>query len=149
MFAETICEDLNLPLKDFVSRIASAIRERLRDAELPVSSTAVRHSEETPKGSGIDDQEVAWWRRHRVRSRDGEVPADTKSNDELWTAEQLQSMMDEQAEFYDLRIRIQLDIISGTMNLQDSFEWDLRSGTSPEEFAEVYAADLGLNGEFK
>ena len=58
-------------------------------------------------------------------------------------------MVDEQAEFYDLRIRIQLDIISGTMNLQDSFEWDLRSGTSPEEFAEVYAADLGLNGEFK
>ncbi len=43
----------------------------------------------------------------------------------------------------------QLDIISGTLNLVDSFEWDLESGTSPEEFAEVYAADLGLNGEFK
>jgi SWI/SNF-related matrix-associated actin-dependent regulator of chromatin subfamily B protein 1 len=152
MFAETICEDLNLPLKDFVPRIATAIRERLREAELPASSTAVRQAEGGEGDVGIGEEELAWWRRHRVKSREKTAPmgdSPAVSEDELWTIDRLQSMMVEQADFYDLRIRIQLDIVSGTMNLQDAFEWDLRSGTSPEEFAEVYAADLGLNGEFK
>lgn len=35
------------------------------------------------------------------------------------------------------------------MHLSDTFEWELTSTVTPEEFAEVYAADLGLNGEFK
>lgn len=35
------------------------------------------------------------------------------------------------------------------MELTDTFEWDLLSTVTPEEFADVYAADLGLNGEFK
>ena len=43
----------------------------------------------------------------------------------------------------------QLDIISGVMHLTDCFEWDIQSDITPEQFAEVYASDLGLNGEFK
>lgn len=35
------------------------------------------------------------------------------------------------------------------MHLTDCFEWDLQSDVTPEQFAEIYAADLGLNGEFK
>jgi hypothetical protein len=35
------------------------------------------------------------------------------------------------------------------MHLTDCFEWDIQSEVTPEQFAEVYAADLGLNGEFK
>jgi hypothetical protein len=36
------------------------------------------------------------------------------------------------------------------MKLDDQFEWDLENeNASPEEFAEVYAQDLGLNGEFR
>lgn len=36
------------------------------------------------------------------------------------------------------------------MKLDDQFEWDLDNTTaSPEEFAEVYAQDLGLAGEFR
>lgn len=36
------------------------------------------------------------------------------------------------------------------MNLIDQFEWDMSDSTnSPEMFAEVYVADLGLSGEFK
>ncbi|KAG6863503.1 hypothetical protein C0993_011256, partial [Termitomyces sp. T159_Od127] len=34
--------------------------------------------------------------------------------------------------------------------LDDQFEWDLENeAVTPEEFAEVYVQDLGLNGEFK
>lgn len=44
----------------------------------------------------------------------------------------------------------QLDVVVGSMKLDDQFEWDLdNSNASPEDFAEVYAQDLGLGGEFK
>jgi SWI/SNF-related matrix-associated actin-dependent regulator of chromatin subfamily B member 1 len=36
------------------------------------------------------------------------------------------------------------------MKLDDQFEWDLdNEDASPEEFAEVYTQELGLNGEFR
>lgn len=36
------------------------------------------------------------------------------------------------------------------MKLDDQFEWDLDNpDASPEHFAEVYAKELGLGGEFK
>ncbi len=38
----------------------------------------------------------------------------------------------------------------GSIKLDDQFEWDLdNADASPEEFAEVYARELGLVGEFK
>ena len=44
----------------------------------------------------------------------------------------------------------QLDIIVGSIKLDDQFEWDLDNPTTlPEEFAEVYTQELGLGGEFK
>lgn len=44
----------------------------------------------------------------------------------------------------------QLDIISGSVKLEDQFEWDLdNADPSPERFAEIYAKELGLGGEFK
>lgn len=36
------------------------------------------------------------------------------------------------------------------MRLDDQFEWDLENvDASPEDFADVYAQELGLGGEFK
>lgn len=36
------------------------------------------------------------------------------------------------------------------MKLEDQFEWDIDSpDPSPEHFAEVYAKELGLGGEFR
>jgi SWI/SNF-related matrix-associated actin-dependent regulator of chromatin subfamily B protein 1 len=44
----------------------------------------------------------------------------------------------------------QLDIIVGSMKLDDQFEWDLgNEEASPEEFAEIYGQELGLGGEFR
>lgn len=42
----------------------------------------------------------------------------------------------------------QVDIIVGTQNLTDSFEWDLNSLVTPEEFALSHTKELGLSGEF-
>ncbi|KAI3624157.1 SNF5 [Malassezia furfur] len=44
-----------------------------------------------------------------------------------------------------------LDILVGAQNLVDQFEWDLLDpdAQSAERFAETFAADLGLAGEFK
>ncbi|KAF8270064.1 hypothetical protein EI94DRAFT_1723769 [Lactarius quietus] len=48
-----------------------------------------------------------------------------------------------------MRILIRLDIGIGSMKLDDQFEWDIENpGASPEQFAEVYARELGLGGEF-
>lgn len=51
----------------------------------------------------------------------------------------------------ELRILIKLDILVGAQNLVDQFEWDILSADSmgAERFAEAFAADLGLPGEFK
>ncbi|PWN33435.1 SNF5-domain-containing protein, partial [Meira miltonrushii] len=49
-----------------------------------------------------------------------------------------------------MRIQIKLDITVGAMNLVDQFEWDVSDdGSSAEDFASTFAADLGLSGEFK
>lgn len=44
---------------------------------------------------------------------------------------------------------MQLDILVGTMKLDDQFEWDVGCTTnSPEAFATLYTTELGLPGEF-
>lgn len=49
-----------------------------------------------------------------------------------------------------LDIHFQLDIIVGSMKLDDQFEWDIDNvKVSPEHFAEVYTRDLDLSGEFR
>jgi SWI/SNF-related matrix-associated actin-dependent regulator of chromatin subfamily B protein 1 len=53
-------------------------------------------------------------------------------------------------DFYMLMSGKKLDIVVGSMKLEDQFEWDLDNvHASPEQFAEVYGADLGLTGEYK
>ncbi|KAH8097112.1 hypothetical protein BXZ70DRAFT_895483 [Cristinia sonorae] len=50
----------------------------------------------------------------------------------------------------EMRILVKLDIIVGSVKLEDQLEWDLENtDPSPERFAEVYANELGLAGEFK
>ncbi|PPQ68608.1 hypothetical protein CVT24_005426 [Panaeolus cyanescens] len=58
--------------------------------------------------------------------------------------------IDEASMHEDMRILIKLDIIVAAIKLDDQFEWDLDNPhASPEGFAEVYAQELGLSGEFK
>ena len=45
---------------------------------------------------------------------------------------------------------MKLDITVGEMQLDDQFEWDIKSlDPTPEQFAEIYSSDLSLAGEFK
>ncbi|KAJ3281306.1 SWI SNF, matrix associated, actin dependent regulator of chromatin, sub b, member 1 [Borealophlyctis nickersoniae] len=48
----------------------------------------------------------------------------------------------------DNRTVIKLDLHVGEVHLRDRFEWDLASPMTPEEFARLLVADLGLGGEF-
>ena len=74
---------------------------------------------------------------------DHEEPVD----DEVMTVEEAMSRFGT-GQGEDLRVLIRVDIIVGTQNLSDTFEWDLNSTVSPEEFAESHCRELGLNGEF-
>lgn len=50
---------------------------------------------------------------------------------------------------HEMRVVIKLDITVGSVQLTDQFEWDVSDlDASPERFAEIYATDLGLSGEF-
>ena len=63
------------------------------------------------------------------------------------TVEELSASMEgESGE--DLRLLIKIDIMVGTQNLSDTFEWDINSEVTPEEFAASYCRELGLSGEF-
>ena len=48
-----------------------------------------------------------------------------------------------------LSLSLQLNIHVGNISLVDQFEWDISNPrNSPEEFARMLCADLGLGGEF-
>lgn len=68
-------------------------------------------------------------------------------------AQSIKSQLDSHPEFgednVDQRIMIKLNIHVGSVSLVDQFEWDASDReNSPEEFARVLAAELGLGGEF-
>lgn len=156
MFARTLCEDFNLPEKSFVDKIAARIREAVAEAAgiESVPGSALSH-----RGNGLLEDDD-WWHKWRSdlftksikleeEDEDDEDSQEGSDSDIPLPAEELMARLGEMPHSQDLRIKIQLDIISGTMQLSDTFEWDLLSSVTPEEFAETYAADLGLNGEFK
>lgn len=120
----------------------------------------------------LDDEDVKWWESWRKRSRQEstftrsmslrnqrkrrrvtsvkveESDAFETDKEMPHTADEIE--VDEKTVHEDLRILIKLDIIVGSMKLDDQFEWDLENvDASPEHFADVYAKELGLGGEFK
>ncbi|KAJ4489990.1 hypothetical protein J3R30DRAFT_3653479 [Lentinula aciculospora] len=73
---------------------------------------------------------------------------DTLLDERPMTVEEFE--IDEGKMTEDMRIVIKLDIIVGSMKLDDQFEWDIDNyKASPEQFAEIYTQDLGLSGEFR
>ncbi|TFK31601.1 hypothetical protein BDQ12DRAFT_671742 [Crucibulum laeve] len=137
-------------------------------------------AEDTLLKGTLDEENASWWESWRKRVRfessaasrsaskrgrkkrktikeedaddedegDGDFIMSDVDQEKPMTLEEL--AVDEHTMREDMRILIKLDIIVGSMKLDDQFEWDLENeNASPEDFSEVYTQELGLGGEFK
>ncbi|CAE6541305.1 unnamed protein product [Rhizoctonia solani] len=84
----------------------------------------------------MSEAKEEWWPKWRSREDVDEPEAELEEKDKETNEE--------------LPVLVKVDVIVGTMDLTDQFEWDINDAhNSPEEFAEVYCKELGLGGEFK
>ncbi|KIK95677.1 hypothetical protein PAXRUDRAFT_140130 [Paxillus rubicundulus Ve08.2h10] len=118
----------------------------------------------------LDEESVQWWESWRKRpkrdissrgvasnSRGKKRKLKVENSDGLSVSDGKERRraideidVDEKNMHEDLRILIKLDIIVGSMKLDDQFEWNLdNQEASPEQFADIYAKELGLGGEFR
>lgn len=117
------------------------IRE-VDDDETETDSSPVSDEIRTDSGVDNDDQVKV------VTFEDTDMDMDEKRQQERpMTVEELSASLEgESGE--DLRLLIKIDIMVGVQNLSDTFEWDINSEVTPEEFAASYCRELGLSGEF-
>ncbi|OCH92769.1 SNF5-domain-containing protein [Obba rivulosa] len=125
----------------------------------------------------MEEEDAAWWEawRKRVRSDTGwkttstpdtrsrkrrkvvkeeivEQPdplgSDAMDVDKTMAVHEFED--DESLAHEEMRILVKLDIIVGSVKLEDQFEWDMdNADPTPEQFAELYCRELGLGGEFR
>lgn len=178
VFAASICDDFGVPAPTFSAKIAAAIHERIAEyrdqvapAELPGPSLQGKLNTEGDEDSKaladlfrrireVDDESDASPVSDEVRTDPGmdtedhvkvvtfqDTDMDVKQEERPMTVEELSaSMKEDYGE--DLRLLIKVDIMVGSQNLSDTFEWDINSEVTPEEFASSYCRELGLSGEF-
>jgi len=167
LFAQSICDDFKLPPAQFIPKIVATIKERVREYQDQVMPLQANKRPELA-GRGIideDDPETCdMLELFRSAHEDDEVKTqgtdqddshirivsfdDEVLDDKVMTVEEIMADLPPTPEQDELRILIKIDIIVGTQNLVDTFEWDLNSEVTPEEFAQSYCVDLGLSGEF-
>ncbi|WVQ70519.1 hypothetical protein IAR50_000038 [Cryptococcus sp. DSM 104548] len=178
LFAQTLCDDFGVPHHIFAPRIITAINERVHEYKDQVLPLAQRHSRDdcrgkldpegdaeskalcevfrraknwnrdedeeevkTDPGAAMDDEDI------KIVSDDHDHPDTGLDESRPWTLEEAMSLVPENCA-EELRILIKLDILIGAQSLTDSFEWDLGSTVTPEEFAGMYVTELGLSLEF-
>ncbi|KAF7366705.1 hypothetical protein MSAN_00928600 [Mycena sanguinolenta] len=167
-FAQTVVEDYNLP-HTYHAVITKTIQEQLSDyrahsASYEGDSWDLAVTEDTLRAGTLEGKSAAWWSAWRKRLRTERAGRGgkthkrrkvVKEDDDMDTADERPMTVEEftfdpKALQDDMRILIRLDIIVGSIKLDDQFEWDLdNASASPESFAEIYAKELGLGGEFK
>ncbi|WWC92081.1 uncharacterized protein L201_007035 [Kwoniella dendrophila CBS 6074] len=183
LFAQSLCDDFQVPAQHFLSRIVAAIQERVQEYQDQVLPIVQRLPKEDYKGKldpeGDGEARAMFEIFRRVREGSGieeEIKTDPgeEVNDEIkivsledanglglddvdeipkfederpMTVEEAMEVLPKE-ENEELRILIKVDIIIGTQNLSDSFEWDLNSNITPEEFSASYVTELGLSKEF-
>jgi len=136
---------------------------------LPSSVPSDLASDNKPKDSDMmsqdeqedeEDEEEKWWEAWRKKVKLSQtIPVGEEVKDIPWhegtdAQDDPSKVTNEPPAIVlgpdELRITIQLDIAVDNLNLRDQFEWDLTDPqNSPEEFAAVFCADLGLPGEFR
>lgn len=171
-FAQSICEDIGLPTSVFVPQIKEQITMQILDHQTTSAFKARPTFDfmgDGKEGQGaLEDEDVRWWSkwRRRVESLpfgkpsagaqngdggDGDVAMRVSENSEDDDAQSEPAEIVDTTPAEELRMMIKLDITVGSMNLIDQFEWDANESdpAAAEKFAETFAADLGLSGEFK
>ncbi|KAJ7188657.1 hypothetical protein C8R46DRAFT_877300 [Mycena filopes] len=173
-FAQTVVEDYNLaPIYHGV--IVKSIQDQLSDYRAHSANyegdswNVLKSADHNNTGAGtLEGESAEWWSNWRKRLRTeyrfvrkekmGREQERRKRRkivkDEETENEQPMAVEDfdviEKSLHEDMRILIRLDIIVGSIKLDDQFEWDLdNAAASPENFADIYTQELGLGGEFK
>ncbi|MCO5585237.1 hypothetical protein L7F22_039170 [Adiantum nelumboides] len=163
-FAITLCEDFGLPIVHFAQAIREAIIAQVQDhtsAEALRPLPSKRKRDEMIGKGRLSQEEIRWWKKWRrdleiqcEQGRIQELEDDPKASEDEKSTEVSNggtvSFAEVNGKPAEMRIQIKLDITVGAMNLVDQFEWDVSDdGSSAEDFASTFAADLGLSGEFK
>ncbi|CUA72931.1 SWI/SNF chromatin-remodeling complex subunit snf5 [Rhizoctonia solani] len=135
VFAQCLCDDYQISSNSVVQAVAKSVTEQLQEHRAHIIEPPSGSRREEVRGE-MSEAEQEWWAKWRRREDVNEPEAETEEKDKETNEE--------------LRVLVKVDVIVGTMNLTDQFEWDINDAhNSPEEFAEVYCKELGLGGEFK
>ncbi|KAJ7647665.1 hypothetical protein FB45DRAFT_734019 [Roridomyces roridus] len=151
-FAQTVVEDYDLP-SNYLGLITKSIQDQLSEYR----AHSVNYEDSTVRNGTLDEQSAEWWSNWRKRLRTEyrgkghkrrKVVKDEPDNERPMAAEEIP--VNYRTLHEEMRIVIRLDIIVGSIKLDDQFEWDLDNpDASPEDFAHIYALELGLGGEFR
>ncbi|KAM0755771.1 SNF5-domain-containing protein [Meredithblackwellia eburnea MCA 4105] len=149
VFASHLCEDLRLPFNPFYKEIVSQIKRHIEDASLAEEYEAYLGD----RLDGVREENRQWFEELKYKRKLDEEGFPILIPEEMDETEQPLTLRDfqrQEGRDEELRVLIKLDITLDSFQLVDKFEWDISDPhNSPEAFAEIFAADLGLGGEFK
>ncbi|KAF8480047.1 SNF5-domain-containing protein [Russula ochroleuca] len=164
IFAQSLVDDYALA-PSYLSVIIKSIQDQLSDFQAHTTDLVLDDDAELLLRGRLDERERAWWDKWRKelptivkrpkealvtgrKRRKLEASVKVRNPDAPATVADIE--VDEKEQQEEMRILIRLDIGIGSMKLDDQFEWDIENpGASPEQFAEVYALELGLGSEFR
>ncbi|GAA5980031.1 hypothetical protein JCM10908_001505 [Rhodotorula pacifica] len=166
VFASHLCADFRLPREPFEREIVNAVQKQLAEAQLSASYddylgdrlTAAREDSRqwlegrATKRRRVKKLEAQEAESEALMAEEEEAVEKTASEDgdeSAAEAADLVLLKDFSNPSDELRLLIKLDITLDAIQLVDQFEWDISDpNNSPEGFAEGFAAELGLSGEF-
>lgn len=165
LFAQSVVDDYSLPQSTALT-ITKAIQEQLSDFKAHTIESVVDDGFFGTAPVRSADEDI-WWerwrnglrtengavRRKKRKSSSGSGPSDPTTSYIQFESggRPVADQNQDDGSMEEMRILIKLDIIVGSIRLEDQFEWELNNpdGSAPERFAEVYCMELGLNGDFK
>jgi hypothetical protein len=173
-FALILCEDFDCPQsKEFLPLISESIRTQVlqystaveEDLLVPViyelKTESNRFSDTTRKSideNGVEKKTIETRIRNAepivlttdIGTKDTEkIDFTTTLGSETDAAEEKLVVKEQIPSYGDIRLTIKLDLHVGSLFLKDQFEWPLfEHSITPEEFASILSADLGISGEF-
>lgn len=154
-FASILCEDFDCPqAKEFLPLISESIRTQVLQYSTAVEEdllAPVIYELKTEEKTKLDTKKISNDNSVAVEKEESNIfTPDIGSKNATPDATEVKVVEKEQIPSYgDIRILIKLDLHVGSLFLKDQFEWPLfEHSITPEEFASILSADLGISGEF-